>query len=187
MNCNSVTTLKLFNTREDLILSMPPGCVVAEIGVFRGKNAEVILHSRPKELHLIDGWAKQTGSYAIDPVNEKDLEEAYKSVREKFSVYPWVKVVRAWSLEAAKGYADEYFDWIYLDGDHTFDAVRADLEAWWPKVKSGGCLFGHDYVAGEKYPWIEVKPAVDWFINKYRRDLAFLTTKDEYLSYGIRK
>src|SRR2546430_3904695 len=110
MNCNSVTTLKLFNTREDLILSMPPGCVVAEIGVFRGNNAEVILHSRPKELHLIDAWAKQTGPYATDPVNEQDLEQAYNSVRDKFSIYPWVKVVRGWSSEVVKTYPGQYFD-----------------------------------------------------------------------------
>ena len=37
------------------------------------------------------------------------------------------------------------FDLVFLDGDHSLEGVAADIEAWWPKVKPGGWLGGHDW------------------------------------------
>ncbi|CAJ1954911.1 unnamed protein product [Cylindrotheca closterium] len=42
-------------------------------------------------------------------------------------------------------YPDGYFDFVYLDASHTYDAVRAELPLWWKKVRSGGIISGHDY------------------------------------------
>ena len=79
------------------------------------------------------------------------------------------------SIIAAELFPDEYFDFIYIDADHNYDAVKSDLEAWWPKLKRGGLFCGHDY---HMYGQIntDVKKAVDEFVgNQY--DIG-LTTLD---------
>jgi hypothetical protein len=53
--------------------------------------------------------------------------------------------VRKTSVEAAKDYPDGFFDFVYIDGDHSKEAVQADVTAWRPKVKTGGMLSGHDW------------------------------------------
>jgi hypothetical protein len=40
---------------------------------------------------------------------------------------------------------DEYLDFVYIDGDHKYEEVKRDIECWFPKVKKGGCIGGHDY------------------------------------------
>ena len=48
------------------------------------------------------------------------------------------------SLDASLNYKDNYFDYIYIDGEHTYEAVTKDLECWFPKLKNKGLLFGDD-------------------------------------------
>ena len=60
-------------------------------------------------------------------------------------------------MAAAKNFSDKFFDIVFIDGDHTYAAVKADLEAWWPKVRAGGIFCGDDYA------WSDVKRAVDAF------------------------
>ena len=49
------------------------------------------------------------------------------------------------SEENAVRWPDESFDFVYIDGDHSYAGFSADLKMWWPKVKQGGFLAGHDY------------------------------------------
>jgi predicted O-methyltransferase YrrM len=49
------------------------------------------------------------------------------------------------SVEVAKLYADKSIDAVFIDADHTYEAVSKDIDAWRPKVKEGGILAGHDY------------------------------------------
>lgn len=46
----------------------------------------------------------------------------------------------------AENYDDKYFDFIYIDANHSYEAVRADLEAWFPKLRSNGMFCGDDYL-----------------------------------------
>jgi predicted O-methyltransferase YrrM len=49
------------------------------------------------------------------------------------------------SLEAVNFFADNSFDFVFIDGDHTYEGVKADIAAWSPKLKPTGMLAGHDY------------------------------------------
>lgn len=69
------------------------------------------------------------------------------------------------SSDANEKIIEDDFDFIYIDGDHTYDFVKNDIEIWYPKVKKEGILCGHDYV------WDGVKKAVDEFVLKYNLDL----------------
>jgi len=55
------------------------------------------------------------------------------------------KVHRMTSEEASKGFADESVDFVFIDGDHSYEGCSTDIRCWWPKVKPGGLLSGHDY------------------------------------------
>ena len=53
-----------------------------------------------------------------------------------------VEIIRKTSAEASKDFGDESLDFVYLDGDHSYEAVKADLEALYPKIKAGGYILG---------------------------------------------
>jgi hypothetical protein len=55
------------------------------------------------------------------------------------------QIFRAYGHEVLPYCPDETIDFIYIDGDHTYEAVAADIAGWWPKLKVGGILAGHDY------------------------------------------
>jgi len=83
------------------------------------------------------------------------------------------------SVDAADDFPDRTFDWIYVDGDHTYDAVLSDLETFAPKVKQDGLILGHDYV---NYPGTEelnygVIEAVDAFLSSSRFNFLALTAE----------
>ena len=70
------------------------------------------------------------------------------------------------SLDAVMQFPNRYFDWVYIDGDHSRDAVTDDLEAWSAKVKSGGLISGDDYFWRDESGRKSVKEAVDGFFAK---------------------
>lgn len=59
-----------------------------------------------------------------------------------------VKLLRKTSVEGAATFDDESIDWIFIDGDHTYDGCLADLKAWYPKIRKGGLISGDDYGDG---------------------------------------
>ena len=76
------------------------------------------------------------------------------------------------------------FDFIYIDGNHSYDFVKADLEAWWPKLKSGGAICGDDYQEG--YYQVTsldfgVVKAVDEFRAKSSDLSQFQLFKDQFV------
>ena len=53
------------------------------------------------------------------------------------------------SVEAASLFENGSFDFVYLDADHSFESVWQDLSVWYPKIRIGGILAGHDFLDGE--------------------------------------
>jgi hypothetical protein len=65
------------------------------------------------------------------------------------------------SVRAAKFVPNDFLDFVFIDADHSYGGVKADFDAWWPKLKDGAWMSGHDY-ANESDPCgAEVKRAVD--------------------------
>ena len=79
-------------------------------------------------------------------------------------------------MEAALSLPDRHFDWVYVDGDHSFKAVMDDLEAWLPKMKSGGLLVADDYNWKDEAGRRSVKMAIDALIEEHK--LASPVIKD---------
>ena len=75
----------------------------------------------------------------------KTLFDVFCHNMQACGVHDFVNPVRARSVDAAKKYPDKSLDFVFIDGDHKYDAVCEDIRAWLPKVKPGGLLAGHDY------------------------------------------
>jgi len=166
---------------------VPKGAACAEIGVWKGDfSARILSVVRPSKLHLVDPWtAISSGEYAEARYGGKlergqtEMDALYLAVLERFADerrQGVVEVHRLRSTEAENRFADGELDFVYVDGDHTYEAVRADLEAYAPKVKPNGILAGDDY--GFPGWWDNgVTRAVDEFVAEGRAEVVSL---DEY-------
>jgi hypothetical protein len=76
--------------------------------------------------------------------------------------------MRATSEKAILKFPDNSLDFVYIDGDHSYDAVLLDIILWHRKVKDGGILAGHDYQETRKHG---VKKAVDDYVKYHNIDL----------------
>lgn len=143
--------------RDILLRTFPKDGIGAEIGVHLGEFSKRILQvARPKKLFLIDPWrvfedSEYDESWYGSGVTQDTMDERYRHVGNMFSrqiSMGRVSLVRELSGEAAARFPDNYFDFIYLDGDHTYNGVTTDLESYLPKVKSEGIIAGDDYAYG---------------------------------------
>jgi hypothetical protein len=138
---------------------------IAEIGVFVGYLTRQILKYTPRSLiseyWAIDPWKSITTGFGWHRHGnlERQWIRRYMYVCKFMRYFPELHVVRAPSVEASKLFPKEYFDLVFIDGDHTYKAVMQDIEAWLPLVKSEGILSGHDYANIKNMT--EVKKAVD--------------------------
>jgi predicted O-methyltransferase YrrM len=102
-----------------------------EVGSFSGVSSQVIaLHCG--ELHCVDTW---------DFGGTMPAEQMFDLMHPN---YPNITKVKMTSIEASKQYADGSLDFVYIDADHSYASVVADINAWKPKVKPGGYIAGHD-------------------------------------------
>jgi hypothetical protein len=151
----------------------------AEIGVASGDNAMAMVKNlHLKELHLVDIWEKYQQGNRI----EDRYFHLYEAVLKKFSRFDNVLVHKRESTDIAKWFSDGYFDFVYIDGCHTFKAVKADFYAWLPKIKKpGGIIGGHDYTGG----WQDVINAVNECVAELRGHMVKFEFMHEYPDWWI--
>ncbi len=132
------------------------GGIGIEIGVHLGLNArELFNRLRPKKLHLIDPWQELSGAEHAgtwyERVTQEEMDGYYKAVQRSFQPQVsrgLVEIHRKMSWDALPAFEDNSVDWIYVDGDHSYKAVKRDLEMSYAKVKPGGMIAGDDYKLG---------------------------------------
>lgn len=139
---------KIFKNRTEMVASLPPGLVIAEIGVFEGQFSKTLYETKPTKLFLVDLYGGRMGSGDEDGGNFKfvDLTEVYDHLKDLYPI-DIVNVVRASSEEFLSSKPDDFFDVVYIDADHSYEAVKRDLELSLAKTKTGGSIMGHDYSA----------------------------------------
>jgi hypothetical protein len=153
-----------------------------EVGTDRGLFAAPFLErwTTGEILVCVDPWAP----YAHMPFDR--LPDLLIAAQLLAPFRSRVRLLRMTSIEAARQlpgmpYHDPGF--VYLDGDHEYEAIRADLEAWYPLVVPGGILAGHDYVG--ECPG--VRRAVDEFAAAHRVDIQVTADPEEACSWWIDK
>lgn len=114
--------------------------VGVEVGVERGHFAKEIAQYA-STLYLVDPWLAYKGYR--EHVSQDKLDGFLEETKLRV---PTATIIRKFSLDAAKDFADNSLDFVYLDANHSYEHIKADIQAWLPKVKTGGILAGHDYV-----------------------------------------
>lgn len=124
----------------------------AEVGVLKGVVSEKLLKARDRLiLHLVDLWAVSPRvEYAAtgDALSNPDVpwEAYYAEVVARVKPFgDRVIFHRKDSVEATADIPDGSLDFVFIDGDHSYNGCSRDIEAYLPKLKSGGLLSGHDY------------------------------------------
>lgn len=126
--------------------------LAVEIGVAQGKTSALLLREIP-DLHLImiDPWratpeyVATLGSIGKRLGTPERYEDYYQTARKQTLFAESRRTMcRMRSVEAASLVNDSSLVLAFIDGDHTAQAVAADIAAWWPKVMPGGILCGDD-------------------------------------------
>ncbi len=116
--------------------------------MFCGENALSLRHLFPEAmLYLVDPW-EITENYITNgaPITntQAEMNAAYMEVLHHFSDDERCCILRQPSDGGAK-LIQEPLDLVFIDGDHSYECVRQDIDSWMPKVRPGGILAGHDY------------------------------------------
>lgn len=119
---------------NNLIEIKPTGRCV-EVGVSCGYNAHAMLSYSNISLVAVDDYK----NYVECPDAEKKADKLLAPFKDR------VQFIKKSSVEAAKEFEDGYFDYVYIDAGHTYEDVKSDLEAWYPKVTLCGMIAGHDF------------------------------------------
>jgi lipopolysaccharide biosynthesis glycosyltransferase len=127
-------TNKWQGSRFDLFNTISGDAV--EIGTFNGDFAEhnIIRNKFPGNYYMVDITIK------------KELQERLDKWKDKSNVH----FLHMTSIEASKQFKDDSLSLVYIDALHSYDAVYADMKAWYSKLKPGGTFAGHDYCVSKK-------------------------------------
>jgi predicted O-methyltransferase YrrM len=131
----------------------------AEIGVLYGDTSDYLLSEIPHlTLFSIDPYLE----YAEADRSQSRMNEFEKRARERLARFGQrSRILKTTSVEAAPFVVDESLDFVFIDALHNYDAVKEDIATWYPKVRSGGLVAGHDW------RWDGVGQAVTEFITQH--------------------
>ena len=116
---------------------------VVEVGCWRGKSASYV--ARVCGLTCVDHFAGSSDQYDAayrETLATEDIRAAFEAHAE---ILGGVRLLPIPSLEAASQFSEGSLDLVFLDASHDEAAVRDDIAAWRPKLRSGGILAGHDH------------------------------------------
>ena len=116
-----------------------------EIGVSKGENAENMLKLLNIErLYLIDPYIPYIDADGKEYQKISELEELARNRVKKFQ--DKIEFIIKESSEAKFEIPND-LDFVYIDGNHNYQYVRQDIENYFPKVRQGGVIGGHDFFA----------------------------------------
>ena len=114
-------------------------------------------------LDVVDTWEGTPGNAEHERIKAEvgDLYIAFLNNIDPLLRRAIKAVVRTRSVDAAARYVNGTVQFVFLDGGHSREAVAADIAAWYPKVRPGGYIGGHDF----SYNWMGVVESVLRFTN----------------------
>lgn len=154
----------------ELLENTPEGGIFVELGAYKGKSTsfivtEIVNRKRKISFATIDtflGDSDSTDLKEIEAYKQVDTSEMYKEfLTNTKHLENYLFAIRNYSYDSAKYFNDNSVDTIFIDAGHSYEAVLADLKAWYPKMKNGSTMSGHDYNS-----WEGVKKAVLEFFGK---------------------
>jgi len=164
--------------------------VGAEIGVDNGRYSKwLCIKVKKLKLFCVDPWIEYEDYVESHHQNRTDMDTHYENAKTRLAKFN-VEFVRKTSMEAVKDFKDNSLDFVFIDGNHTFEYVVNDIAEWSKKVKPGGIVSGHDYWRSieskkplyvknltllERLKLVQVKDAVDGWTKANQISPWFLT------------
>ena len=185
---------------QHIIPHIPKNSIGAEIGVWMGNSSTRFLKmTQPAHLHLVDPWSKEpykqqtnsehnsydqylakystvTGS-KNEAAYDEFYEKVYRGVVDKFKGKDNVTIHRVWSTEFFDTFEGK-LDWIYVDGDHSYEGCYKDLVDCLKVMSPDGIIFGDDYAWRPKNGKPGVTAAVDQFVLENNFNLERLGNRE---------
>lgn len=165
--------------------------IAVEVGTYKGAFAvSMIDQLNPARFYAVDplrlfpGMDSRPG---FEFARQSLLDQLADKVNHTMSVRGHT-LIRETSDKASQQFEDNSVDVVYLDADHSFKGCSNDIDLWFPKVKEGGILAGHDYCNGNvaKGHVYGVIQAVALLVDEHNLEL-FLTDERDYPSWMIVK
>ena len=146
----------------------------AEIGIESGRFSQQICNQNPG-VHLlcVDAWTKYRGySRAISQPN---FDKHHENAKRRLAPYN-VEIIHALSMDAVEDIELESLDFVYIDGNHSYDFAMMDLIQWGRRVRRGGIISGHDYFLCRN---VDIIPVVDSYTSARGIREWFLTSEEK--------
>ena len=140
----------------ELVKTLPDKSLIVEAGSYIGGSIVTLAAALLARGHTI--WSAESFTGNLDnTVDGWPLPTLKKYVQNTKSNLPFlnINIAQLPGQFAANMFEDESIDFMFIDGDHSTEAVLRDIEIWLPKVKTGGIL------AGDDIDWASVKQAVE--------------------------
>ena len=105
-----------------------------------------------RRYYLVDPWVAHDETYRdASKQSKSDADRFMDMARQRMAPFGDRAVLpRNFSADASQLFSDQSVDFVFIDARHSYDAVLEDLKAWWPKIRPGGILAGHDYVDADE-------------------------------------
>jgi cephalosporin hydroxylase len=138
---------------DRMIGRAPDHATFVEVGCWLGKSTAYCASrirdcGKPIAFYAVDTWLGSPSEPAmVEAVAQAggSVYDLFRANMQEAGVLEAIRPVRLPSVAAATLFANGSLDFVFIDADHTYDAVQADIAAWRPKIKSGGILAGHDW------------------------------------------
>jgi len=131
---------------------------VLEVGSWKGRSTHALLTGCKGMVTAVDTFK---GSKGEDEAHaEAKTEAVYDAFKRNVGEFPNLSICRGDSLVKAKEKEGQKYDMVFIDGEHTYEGVKADINAW--RDKAVRVLCGHDYCDA----WPGVKKAVNESIGE---------------------
>ncbi len=147
-----------------------PSAMLAEIGSWKGHSAYIIskeIKEKGGHLYCIDHWKGNIGTKNIEEIAEKNIYELFEHNMVTLGVRDYITPMIMDSMTAVGEFVDGSIDFLFIDADHRYTPFMDDLTHWYPKIKKGGIICGHD--CETKYSW-EIKEVKDRIDNHLEMD-----------------
>lgn len=145
--------------RKHVLEILPRDAIGVEIGVWKGDfSAQILKTAQPQVLHLVDPWLVSDSSdrtseawYGADRITQAAMNAIHDQVAARFdreAASGRVVIHRTDALEALGAMAEASVDFVYVDGDHSYEGVSSDLAEAWRVTKIDGFICCDDYLLG---------------------------------------
>lgn len=125
---------RLYGLNELIKENLSKNTVMCEVGSYGGVSSSLFAYYC-KKVYCVDPWLQ---SYD----GRDNIEKIFDETTRQFTN---IIKIKNFSVKASAFFENNFFDFVYVDADHSYESAIEDIRAWMPKIKLSGAIGGHDY------------------------------------------